>query len=165
MLISKMHILRVLMLIIVPVSVHAKTAGCVEGNCDTGSGVYNYEGQLSGQQYDGQWLAGERTGAGTHHYTGGHWYEGDWLVGKSQGRGLYYYADGERYAGKFKDYRKQGQGTYYFSDGGRYDGKWADNLPNGRGVIRYSDGGCYAGDISWGTSRVKASCTASRARS
>jgi len=48
-----MHILRVL-IIIVPVSVHAKTAGCVEGNCDTGSGVYHYEGQLSGQQYDGQ---------------------------------------------------------------------------------------------------------------
>jgi hypothetical protein len=62
MLISKMHILCVLMLIIVPVSVHAKAAGCVEGNCDTGSGVYHYEGQLFGQQYDGQWLAGERIG-------------------------------------------------------------------------------------------------------
>ncbi len=165
MLISKMHILCVLMLIIVPVSVHAKAAGCVEGNCDTGSGVYHYEGQLFGQQYDGQWLAGGRTGADTHNDTGGHWYEGDWLAGKRQGHGIYYYAEGERYDGKFKDNRKQGQGTYYFSDGGRYDGAWADNQPNGRGVIRYSDGGCYAGDISWGTSRVKASCTASRARS
>ena len=93
MLISKMHILRVL-IIILPVSVHAKTAGCVEGNCDTGSGVYHYEGQLSGQQYDGQWLAGERRGAGTHHYTGGHWDEGDWLAGKRQGQGVYVHADG-----------------------------------------------------------------------
>ena len=112
MLISKMHILRALMLIIVPVSVHAKTAGCVEGNCDTGSGVYHYEGQLSGQQYDGQWLAGERRGAGTHHYTGGHWDEGDWLAGKRQGQGVYVHADGHLYDGDGQTDVPHGSGTF-----------------------------------------------------
>lgn len=80
MLIGKMYVLCVLVLVIAPVSVHAKLAGCVEGNCDTGFGVYHFEGQLSGQRYDGQWLTGKRSGTGTHHYTGGHWYKGDWLA-------------------------------------------------------------------------------------
>ena len=108
MLVSKKRVLRILMLIIVSVSVHAKTAGCVEGNCDTGSSVYHYEGQLSGQQCDGQWLVGQCTGAGTHHYTG------DWLAGKRQGR-VNVQADGHLYDGG----KQSACGTYDFASGDR----------------------------------------------
>lgn len=72
--------------------------GCVEGNCNDGSGVYVY---------------GDNTR-----------YEGGFQNSVAHGKGTCYYSDGDMYTGNWKNHNFDGYGTMYISDGTILKGMW-----------------------------------------
>ncbi len=66
--------------------------GCIEGNCINGKGTFKWP---SGDEYNGDWVNGQRTGKGKYFYSGGRGiYTGEWKNNKRHGEGTMIWNDG-----------------------------------------------------------------------
>jgi hypothetical protein len=81
----------------------AQGKGCVEGDCQSGSGTYVFN---DGARYVGSFLNGRPDGSGTVFYLNGERYEGGMADGSFNGRGTLFMMDGTQVSGYWKD------GTY-----------------------------------------------------
>ena len=78
-----------------------KTAGCIEGNCDEGTGKYLF---ANGDKFNGEWHGGMRTGYGRYDYENGDWYIGDFKNDIIEGKGVIHLASGEAISGELVNY-------------------------------------------------------------
>lgn len=63
-------------------------------------------------------------------------YQGQWVDGKRTGAGTCYYLDGGVYEGGWRDDLRCGYGVLTKRDGSRYEGQWADDAAHGQGTCR-----------------------------
>lgn len=119
--------------------------GCLQGNCDTGSGSYLWTG---GVYYIGQFSNSEPNGYGICYFSDGGKYEGQWKDKKFHGEGTYYNAEGTIQRGMWMDHKYVGatSSTGTVSSTGCISG----NCENGFGIYRYDDGGVYTGEFKNG---------------
>ena len=111
-------------------------AGCIEGNCRNGQGMYTAEGDI----YVGEFKNGELHGQGTYVGAGGDEYVGEFKNGELHGQGTYTYASGNKYVGEYKDGKIHGQGTYTHANGDKYVGEFKDAKRHGPGTYTWVDG-------------------------
>ena len=127
---------------------------------DFTDGEFNGYGRLeipiswtSKEIYVGNWVAGERSGRGTHWNGKGNLYIGEWKDNRRHGRGSYFYNlaewrenrhtefwlqdNTENYTGEFVNDHFQGQGTYRWADGKRYVGGFFAGEKHGHGTFYY----------------------------
>ena len=95
---------------------------------------------VSGDMYEGQWLAGKRHAQGKFTGAAGNVYEGQWLAGKSHGQGKMTFADGDVYEGEFQKDLYHGRGKLTNASGNLYDGEWVDREQHGIGKETLADG-------------------------
>ncbi len=97
----------------------------------SGRGTYIF---ANGDGLDGD-LNEHGMGHGLFAWASGPWkgdrYDGDFLAGKRTGHGIYTFANGNRYEGEFLDGIRSGSGSYVWPTGSHYDGQWADDKANG----------------------------------
>ncbi len=75
--------------------------GCVEGNCENGTGTYVYRNNTK--------------------------YVGDFQNSVAHGYGICYFSDGDQYIGEWKFHNFDGKGTMYHSDGTAQKGFWKNS--------------------------------------
>ena len=109
---------------------NAQYSGCIQGDCENGSGAYKYE---NGDVYNGEWKDGKRNGSGDCKYSDGDSYTGQWKDNKKNGQGTFKDSDGTVYTGQFKESLYNGQGTYTNINGVKFSGIWINDLLNGKG--------------------------------
>ena len=118
-------------------------------------GAHNADGEhegfgtvrfADGDEYSGEWVAGDKSGKGTFRFAGGASYEGEWKAGEQDGSGTMRWPDGDEYEGQWKDGNREGQGKKRWADGDHYDGQWADDMKHGRGKYASTDGCVYDGE-------------------
>ncbi len=78
-----------------------KTNGCVEGNCEEGTGKYLF---ANGDKFNGEWHGGLRSGYGRYDYKKGDWYIGDFKNDKIEGKGVLHFANGKFISGEWLNY-------------------------------------------------------------
>ncbi len=122
-------------------------AQCVKGNCNNGTGTYQYD---SGARYVGEFRNGKIHGEGTLFFSNGNKYFGSWQNQFREGKGKMVYANGDVYRGHFKKSKFEGKGTMDFSSGDTYVGEWKDDYQNGQGIYTFSDGNRYEGGFGDG---------------
>ena len=115
---SLVNIIFLLLILLFPASVFG---GCVEGDCENGSGTYTYH---IGKKYVGDWKDSKKHGQGTYFYPDGKVYVGEFQNGKKQGQGTETYPDGSKYVGEFKKGKATGIGTMTYPDGKQVAGKF-----------------------------------------
>ena len=118
------------------------SAQCLEGDCQNGRGVYQFE---NGNKYSGDFRKGLMNGRGAVVFANGNRYTGDWESGVREGRGIYYFANGNTYTGAFHKSRFHGQGTMTFVSGNKYTGNWENDQHNGAGIYIFKGGDRYEG--------------------
>eukprot|EP01111_Echinosteliopsis_oligospora_P010913 TRINITY_DN3482_c0_g2_i4.p1 TRINITY_DN3482_c0_g2~~TRINITY_DN3482_c0_g2_i4.p1 ORF type:complete len:234 (+),score=62.89 TRINITY_DN3482_c0_g2_i4:134-835(+) len=118
-----------------------------EGNC-----VYP-----NGDEYQGFWVDGQRSGEGLMKYSSGDSFFGQWKDDQIQdGKGKYTFSNGSSYEGNFLNGLKHGQGSAVYvatenQDADKsslfatYTGEWEYNQPSGIGKATYLDGATYSG--------------------
>ncbi len=74
------------------------SAQCVSGDCQNGSGVFEYG---DGSKYEGEFKDAKRHGQGTRVHADGRVYTGAWQSGRPYGEGTMTYADGREEKGYF----------------------------------------------------------------
>jgi hypothetical protein len=117
--------------------------GCVQGNCETGVGIFMLE---SGERYEGQFRNGQRNGRGVQYYPDGSMrYNGDFKNDLREGYGAYYFSNGDKIVGIFADNKPNGKATYYYVNGDRFVGQYHDGKRNGQGNYYYQNGRREAG--------------------
>jgi len=79
-------------------------SGCIEGNCDNGSGTFIYKEDRT--KYIGTFKDGFPEGQGTAWYANGEHYEGNWVKGSFHGLGTLTMTDGTKVSGQWS------KGTY-----------------------------------------------------
>ena len=79
-----------------------------------GVGLYRYN--ESGDQYEGAFESGLRTGKGKYTFANGNVYEGAYQFGERSGPGKFSYASGEAEAGNYADGRDEGDGVRWSAD-------------------------------------------------
>lgn len=122
---------------------NATYVGTVNDGVPDGTGRMEY---ITGEIYEGDWLAGEICGKGRFFSIEGEQYEGEFQNNVIQGTGIKLYVDGSKYTGEWKCGRRHGHGRYE-QNGDIYDGVWSDDrFLAGKTVIKYSDGSQYEGD-------------------
>jgi hypothetical protein len=122
-----------------------------------GRGVCAWKGKDIGNNYNGEWKDGKRTGQGVLTYPGGRRYEGEFKDDKKAGKGVFTWPDGERYEGEFNDDHRSGNGVHWLSGGRVFDGVWAEGFPQhgtamepGGALFRAKfDGKSLLGAVSW----------------
>jgi len=77
-------------------------AGCVQGDCRNGEGVYQW---ANGTQYIGEFKDGRQHGTGLLVMPSGSSYDGEWRAGKKHGQGVASYKDGREQSGEWRDDR------------------------------------------------------------
>lgn len=108
--------------------------GCVQGECETGTGAFVYD---NGDRYTGSFKGGLRDGNGIMEYTNGDRYEGSYVADQRNGRGTYTYKNGDVYAGEFKNGGREGSGSYRFAASGEtYVGEFRDDGASGDGTFK-----------------------------
>jgi hypothetical protein len=122
-----------------------------EGGFDAGKrsghGTMLYAG---GDVYIGQWRRDMKHGRGTLRFAAGGVYQGAFRVGAMEGQGVYCFADGARYEGQYKAGKKEGRGVYQFADGSTYEGEYRNGRMDGFGAYQYSDGKTEVGRYDCG---------------
>ncbi|OWZ17783.1 LOW QUALITY PROTEIN: hypothetical protein PHMEG_0008235 [Phytophthora megakarya] len=112
---------------------------CLEGYDDGLNGVCRYVGEVRDGVPHGQ---GE-----SHHHISGEVYEGGWLAGRRSGHGVSTLRDGSVYRGEWRSGRRNGFGVFEdVRTRARYDGKWVGGVRCGHGVCKYANGCMYEGD-------------------
>lgn len=121
----------------VPAAADPDRKGCVQGECETGTGMFVYD---SGDRYTGSFRGGLRDGNGIMEYTNGDRYEGTYLADQRNGRGTYTYKSGDVYVGEFKNGGREGSGSYRFAASGEtYVGEFRDDGTSGDGTFKRGD--------------------------
>ena len=103
---------------------------CVEGDCQDGSGVYEW---ADGSRYISQFKNGNPYGEAKIIMANGDEVVGEWIEDHFYSHGEKTYSDG-KYIGDFKDNNRHGQGTYTWFDGNKYIGAWKDDKRDGLGI-------------------------------
>eukprot|EP00163_Fabomonas_tropica_P016507 TRINITY_DN2958_c0_g4_i2.p1 TRINITY_DN2958_c0_g4~~TRINITY_DN2958_c0_g4_i2.p1 ORF type:complete len:1314 (-),score=237.49 TRINITY_DN2958_c0_g4_i2:263-4204(-) len=116
-----------------------------------------------GGVYNGDYLLGQRMGAGTHIYAVNRGqvdddasfsmvekWVGEWRDDKPHRHGTYYYANGDKYIGEMKAGQRHGSGKLRSVDGSVYDGRWRDDQRDGPGTLKNADGSHYTGEWKGG---------------
>ena len=125
-----------------------------------GEGEVNAQGEregrgtmvfVSGDMYEGQWLAGNQHGQGKSTGAEGSVYVGGYVEGKRHGHGKYTYPFGGYYEGEWADSKQHGRGKITNADGSSYDGEWADGKKHGTGTFTSADGMVVVGRYKAGT--------------
>ncbi len=119
-------------------------AGCIDGNCHDGKGVYKYP---SGAIFDGNFKGGKIAEYGTLYFSNGNVYTGQWSNQYREGKGELEFSNGDLYQGGFQKGKFQGKGVMQFSNGDRYDGDWVADQMYGKGLYAYHNGDVYDGDF------------------
>lgn len=119
-------------------------AGCLDGNCWDGTGIYLYP---SGARYSGQFKNGMIHGHGTLRFSTGDVYVGEWKNHYRDGDGKLSFKNGDEYAGAFRQNKFHGIGTMNFHNGDRYTGNWKSDAPNGFGKYFFKTGERYEGNF------------------
>jgi hypothetical protein len=116
-------------------------------------------------EYDGQWLADERSGRGVMMYADGSKYDGEWLNDKRHGtvctraracaraishttrtQGVWRDAAGNVYDGAWRQGKRSGVGTFTSADARyAYEGDWLDDRRTGRGKESDASGATFVG--------------------
>lgn len=109
-----------------------EAAGCVEGDCENGRGVYVYP---TGDRYSGEFRAGKREGSGVFEYANGDRFAGLYSDDVRNGEGVYTHKNGDVYEGGFKNGIREGQGAYRFSDGAVFRGSFQADGDAGAGNL------------------------------
>ena len=117
-------------------------AGCAQGNCRNGEGVFNFPGQ---GVYRGGFLDGKFHGKGQMTHNDGVRYSGRFENGLLEGWGTMSTPEGF-YAGEFKKGMPDGRGSMVHKDGTKYEGMFEDGLPQGHGVKTLPDGRLLEGN-------------------
>lgn len=128
-------------------SITSLTAQCLEGDCQNGRGVYQFD---NGNKYAGDFRKAIMNGKGTLYFANGNRYNGDWQGGFREGLGIYYFSNGNAYTGNFKKNKFHGQGTMTFTSGNKYTGSWENDQPNGSGIYYFAGGDRYEGSMKNG---------------
>ena len=71
----------------------------------------------NGDEYEGDFKDGERSGHGRMLYADGSIYDGQWAYGEPEGQGTKTWVDGIEYTGEWRGGMMHGQGRYTMSDG------------------------------------------------
>lgn len=103
----------------------ASGSGCLEGDCEDGTGTYLY---TSGDIYLGKWRKGKKHGFGTFRFKRGDSYQGEWYNDVKHGQGTYTFKKGQKYSGGWKNGKKEGRGTIYFTNGKKIQGVWKKGI-------------------------------------
>ncbi len=128
-------------------SLSSISAQCLEGDCQNGRGIYQFE---NGNKYAGDFRKGIMNGKGTVVFANGNRYTGDWMAGVREGMGIFTLTNGNTYTGAFKKSRFHGQGTMTFRSGDKYIGNWENDQPNGTGFYTFTSGDRYEGSFKNG---------------
>merc|ERR1719502_1483334 len=89
-------------------------------------------------KYTGKWHSNEKDGFGVLvDSNSGEEYEGEFVAGKRHGKGVCKYADGERYIGNWEEDVRSGLGTLEMADGNRYEGSWKGGVKDGWGTMSW----------------------------
>ena len=98
-------------------------------------------------RYEGEFVAGLRSGQGSQVFANGDRYDGEWRDDQPQGRGIYVWINEDRYEGEFVAGLAQGKGRMEWNDGTRYEGDFFRGQPHGKGVKTWIKGSRYEGDF------------------
>ena len=143
-------------------------SGCIEGDCDDGTGTYAYP---DGSIYEGQFLGGKPNGRGDFTYPDKERYVGNFKSGLPHGNGILHRPDGKQTVGAWRegeyignpriDYGregcisgdcKNGRGVYvYKGSTAKFTGTFKNGMPHGEGVAFYANGERYEGDWAAGS--------------
>ena len=121
-------------------SAHGTDQGCIEGDCNNGTGVYIDE---NGNRLEGRFASGKLEGEGEKQFVFGAHYKGQFKQGSFDGLGSYYDEEGalfSHYKGEWKDGKRNGQGTRYYKMGRRAEGHWKDGYLDGKATIYFEPG-------------------------
>jgi hypothetical protein len=129
------------------ISISSISAQCLEGNCQNGQGVYQFD---NGNKYSGDFRKSIMNGKGTLYFANGNRYNGDWLGGFREGLGIYYFSNGNVFTGNFKKNKFHGQGNMTFTSGNKYTGTWENDQPHGMGTYFFASGDRYEGTFKFG---------------
>lgn len=88
----------------------------------------------------------KKNGTFKETYDNGH-YEGQFVDGQRQGAGTYVYTNGDKYTGEWSKGNKNGKGRMDFAGGGYYEGSYKDGKYHGYGELKYSNGNVYQGNF------------------
>jgi hypothetical protein len=128
-------------------SIASLNAQCLEGDCQNGRGVFQFD---TGNKYSGDFKKGLSHGKGTLYFANGNRYTGDWMQGWREGLGIYYFTNGNTFTGNFKKNRFNGGGSMTFQSGNKFVGNYENDLPNGTGTFYFASGDRYEGNFKNG---------------
>ena len=120
------------------------SSGCVNGDCQTGYGVYVYK---DGATYEGYWKKGWFWGEGVYRGADGSVYSGCYEKGWRTGFGTVTNPDGTQKTGLWEKGRFIGE-----LNPSNTEGCVSGDCYNGYGVMVYQDKGVYLGDFKNGKS-------------
>lgn len=86
------------------------------------------------EEYDGEWLSGQREGQGEWKDGKGNRFKGTFVAGLLHGMGEVLLPSKDSYRGQWRQGRKHGKGVFHFWDGSRIEGEWIDDQLHGTGV-------------------------------
>lgn len=107
-----------------------------------GQGVYTW---VSGNRYEGTWLAGKRHGKGKLIHASGAVYDGDFSEDLEHGRGVMRWPNGASYEGEYSHGKFHGIGVYLSAQGNRYEGIFENGSMTSNGDCTMKSGEKYAG--------------------
>jgi hypothetical protein len=134
-------------IIVFGLNISAQQTGCVSGSCQDGKGKYIY---TNGFVYEGNFIAGNRSGLGILTNPAGDVYEGMWQNDQFNGQGTYKWADGSKYTGEWKNGVQDGYGIFFYTNGDKYTGYFRNNKFHGKGKYTWVDGSVQEGTYSDG---------------
>lgn len=117
--------------------------GGFENGNKSGQGVLVFN---TGDVYEGTWANDMQSGQGSLRYSCGSRYVGEWVNGKKQGLGEFVWASGDRYTGSWKEDLFSGAGKLTLSAGVSYDGSWQLGKFHGKGTLILPSGKTYMGE-------------------